>query len=308
MKTTKRAFTLIELLVVIAIIGILAGMLLPTLAKAKKKANRMKCNGKINQLQKAISGFAGDNEQLYPWYLTAEDAASSAGETVLDAGKAHNRSGSWQRQATQIQNGAPRLARNRGCLVHLSGDIRFIFTQAQMRQDLMTSKALLSPTDPKCKRTNDLDSRDGKMAGWGRSWWNSAYVHQRGLSYGLHKSADDSAGANSITFFTRNFEGDNPTGRVENNMNNWSHNWRPVHRTVRVLGLTSNKNEVWIGAGQDPRYNMSGLDENQGTLAWADGRVLQVSDNEMQGAILANVQHDGAIYPPSGQVCRGGWH
>jgi len=76
-KTKVRgAFTLIELLVVIAIIAILAAMLLPSVAKAKTKAQRIACVSNMKQTGTGIILWSMDHEGKYPWIVKGVEGGS----------------------------------------------------------------------------------------------------------------------------------------------------------------------------------------------------------------------------------------
>jgi prepilin-type N-terminal cleavage/methylation domain-containing protein len=78
----KKAFTLIELLVVIAIIAILAAMLLPALAAAKRKAQRINCVNNLKQDVLAFKMWANDNDGKYP--MKVNTTAGGAQQMVAD--------------------------------------------------------------------------------------------------------------------------------------------------------------------------------------------------------------------------------
>ncbi len=62
----RYGFTLVEMLIVIAIIGILMGMLIPSLSRAKENARRAECASNLHQLQCGMMSYLSDSHQDLP--------------------------------------------------------------------------------------------------------------------------------------------------------------------------------------------------------------------------------------------------
>jgi prepilin-type N-terminal cleavage/methylation domain-containing protein len=76
---THDAFTLIELLVVIAVIAILAALLMPAMASAKRRAKVTQCQNNFHQVYVASFVYANDYHDYFPIYGSATTDLNAIG-------------------------------------------------------------------------------------------------------------------------------------------------------------------------------------------------------------------------------------
>ena len=171
----KKAFTLIELLVVIAIIGILASLLLPTLAKAKLKARSLKGQNNAKSIGQGVSAYRGDHD---------------------DCCAPKTNGGHWQKHTDPATGNA---ARNGSNHVHWKvdgngDDYHYYWYWGKMYEDYLGGVGMAEKVfnDPMCRASDTYYTDAPRHARPFVDWsWNGAaesYAGNESANYDYHGS------------------------------------------------------------------------------------------------------------------------
>jgi prepilin-type N-terminal cleavage/methylation domain-containing protein len=281
MKKNTKGFTLIELLVVIAIIGILASMLLPTLAKAKTKANRLKCSGNLGSIAKAYQAYSATYEGQTP-HLDAENTSAGNHKVPKAKGYGHH---DRQLQAVGWMHGY------------------------ELRETIVQFSVLASPLDPKVI-AEQRKWNETSFAQWKGGHKGNQFNRKR-QSYAIHFGGDTAVDATVIAS-TRNIKSETNGGDRQNYYqakggNNNKNNWKFAPRTTGFstsaawwnhatydtdgtnLGTTG-----FYGPGVK-EYSMTGFQSDEANWVTSGGSTKQgtASDFNAQLAEAAKVASEG---------------
>lgn len=205
-KARKGGFTLIELLVVVSIIGLLIGILLPALSRAKKQAQQVKDSAQVREIHRGLVSFAQNNRDRFPVPSIYDKVSNTEGP------------GTAGQQSTTAQIGAAEARKNR------TGAIMSIL----IYNGTVTTEQCVSPAEAEGQIRKDPDFQFGDISQSNASdkslgLWDPGFVGS-GSKVGDLFVPPTSADPTNVP--------DNPIANQTNVCNN-SYAWQPYYGNRR---------------------------------------------------------------------------